>query len=255
MVILQIKDLVKNFGGYRVINKVSCDIPKGKITSVIGPNGAGKTTLFNLVTGFLRSDLGEIYFDGENITGLPPYKIVKKGLTRSFQLVRVFPRLSVLDNILMGYIDLPGDSLFKALIFGKKDKRIYAQKKEESRNMLEYIGMSQYENALANDLSYGQQKLVEILRALASKPKVLLMDEPLAGLNIAMIDKMLKLIDDIKKQGKTVIIIEHNTDIVKEISDQITVLNIGEVIASDAPDKVFHNQYVIDSYLGVTQNK
>ncbi len=167
--------------------------------------------------------------------------------------MRIFPRLSLLDNVLMGYLDLPGNSLMSAIFATKKDKKSFGEKKEEARAMLAYVGLSEYENAMANDLSYGQQKLVEIARALASKPKVLLVDEPLAGLNVVMIDKMLKLIYDMKSQGKTIIIIEHNIDVVKEISDQLTVLNFGNVIASDVPEEVFHNQPVIDSYLGVAR--
>ncbi|MGV8049758.1 MAG: ABC transporter ATP-binding protein [Anaerolineaceae bacterium] len=252
---LRIRDLVKSFGGFSVINGISCEFPAGKISSVIGPNGAGKTTFFNLVTGFIMPDSGKVFLGETDITKMPPHKIVALGMTRTFQLVRVFPRLSLLDNVLLGYLDLPGNSLMSAIFYTKRDKAKYSAKKAEARAMLDYVGLSKYENAMANDLSYGQQKLVEIARALVSKPKVLLIDEPLAGLNVVMIDKMLTLLDDIKKNGKTVILIEHNIDVVKQISDQITVMNFGKVIASDIPAKVINDPLVIDAYLGVIQNE
>jgi branched-chain amino acid transport system ATP-binding protein len=255
MSILRVKALNKCFGGSCVINNVSCEFPAGKITSVIGPNGAGKTTLFNIITGFLKPDSGNIFLEDSDITGMAPYKIVALGMTRTFQLVRVFPRLSILDNVLMGSLDLPGNTILSSIFVTPNDRRCYTEKREAARAMIEYVGLSKYENNIANDLSYGQQKLVEIARALMSKPKVLLVDEPLAGINMVMIDKMLKLIDDIKRDGKTVIIIEHNTDIVKQISDQITVLNFGSVIASDIPDRVINNKIVIDAYLGISQEE
>lgn len=254
MSILRVIDLEKSFGGFHVINGVTCDFPAGKITGLIGPNGAGKTTLFNLMTGFLVPDAGKIILDDIEINRIGPHKIVALGMTRTFQIVRVFPRLSLLDNVLLGFLDLPGNSLFSALIFSERDKNLYARKKDEARSMLEYVGLSQYENSMANDLSYGQQKLVEIARALISKPRVFLIDEPFAGLNIVMIEKMLKLIEDIKSSGKTVILIEHNMDIVKQISDWITVMNFGKILASDIPAKVINDQKVIDAYLGITQD-
>lgn len=249
--ILQIQELDKSFGGVQVNKKVTFDVEEGRITSVIGPNGAGKTTLFNLVTGFLKPDGGKVCLDGKDITGLPPYKIVHSGISRTFQLVRVFPRLSVLDNIVRGHQNLAGDTLVSAIFQTPSTRRRYREKKEEAREMLEYVGLSQYEQSMASDLSYGQQKLVEIARALISKPKVLLLDEPLSGLNTVMIDKMLRLIDNIKADHKTVVIIEHNTEVVKNISDQITVLNFGEVISSGDPETVMNDPEVISSYLGV----
>lgn len=251
MAILEIQGLCKSFSGIQVNKDITFDVPKGKISSVIGPNGAGKTTLFNLITGFLRPDSGKVILDGTDITGLEPHKIVKAGLSRTFQLVRVFPRMTLLDNVLRGYQELPGDSLVSALLQTRTTRKHYYEKRDEARAMLEYVGLSQFENSMANDLSYGQQKLVEIARALAANPKILLLDEPLSGLNVVMIDKMLQLINDIKRDGRTVIIIEHNTEIVEAISDQITVLNFGEVIATGDPKTVMNDPVVINSYLGI----
>lgn len=251
MAILEIKDLTKSYYGVKVNDGVSFQIPEGTVSSVIGPNGAGKTTLFNLMTGYVKADGGQVLFQGEDILGKKPHQIVKLGVSRTFQLVRVFKRLTVLENVLRGYQDLSGDSLGSALFQTAFTRRHFGEKKEEARQMLDYVGLLRFENAMANDLSYGQQKLIEIARALAANPKVLMLDEPLSGLNVVMIDKMLKLIDDIKQSGRTVVVIEHNTEILKSISDQVTVLNFGKVIASGDPDAVYSDPVVVDSYLGI----
>ena len=251
MDILEIKDLTKAYYGVKVNDGVSFRIPEGTVSSVIGPNGAGKTTLFNLMTGYVKADGGQVLFQGENILGKKPHQIVKLGVSRTFQLVRVFKRLSVLENVLRGYQDLSGDSLGSALLQTASARRHFNEKKEEARKMLDYVGLLRFENAMANDLSYGQQKLIEIARALAANPRVLMLDEPLSGLNVVMIDKMLKLIDDIKQSGRTVVVIEHNTEVLKSISDQVTVLNFGKVIASGDPDTVYSDPVVVDSYLGI----
>ncbi len=251
MSVLEINNLSKSYYGVKVNDNVSFSIPEASVSSVIGPNGAGKTTLFNLVTGYIKAESGSVRLNGLELVGRKPHEIVRLGISRTFQLVRVFPRMSVIENILRGYQDLAGDSLITAAFQTASTRRHFAEKKEEAREMLNYVGLSQYENSMANDLSYGQQKLIEIARSLATGPKVLMLDEPLSGLNVVMIDKMLKLIDDIKKSGKTVVIVEHNTDIVKSISDQVTVLNFGKVIASGSPDEVYSNPVVVDSYLGI----
>jgi ABC-type branched-subunit amino acid transport system ATPase component len=165
-------------------------------------------------------------------------------------MVRIFPRMTVTDNILMGFSGLAGDSLWSAIAATKKMYAAYYEKKKLALAMVEYIGLAQYQDTLANDLSYGQQKLVELGRALISQPKVLLLDEPLAGLNVVMIERMIRLIDDLKKQGKTVVIIEHNMEIVMGISDYIHVMNFGELIASGNSQEILSHEKVIDSYLG-----
>lgn len=251
MALLEISAVSKKFGGLQAVDNVSCNFVSGKVSGVIGPNGAGKTTLFNLITGFLQIDSGTVCIDGKDITNIAPYKIVNYGITRSFQLVRVFPRLTLIDNVLMGCTNLSGNNLFSSIIAGKAAHKKYNEMKEKARSIISYMGLSNYENSLANDLSYGQQKLVEIGRALISQPQMLLLDEPLAGLNVKMIDKMIKVIDDIKRDGKGVVIIEHNMEVLIDISDQITVLHLGKVLMSDSPANVIKNHEVIDSYLNI----
>lgn len=251
MVILKTINISKSFGGLKAVNNVSLDIYSGKITAVIGPNGAGKTTLFNLLTGFLEADSGKIFFCEKDVTKTPAYRIARMGMTRTFQRVRILPKLTLLENIMIGYNDVEGNTLFSAVMGTKNMIKLYRQKKEEAKEILNYIGLEKYTNSLAKELSYGQQKLLEIGRVLASKPNVLLLDEPFSGLNVIMIEKMVDLIMDIKKQGKTILIIEHNIGVVTEISDWINVLNFGELIASDVPDNVIKNEAVIDSYLGI----
>jgi len=255
MPVLEIRNLSKKFGGLEAVKNVSMNIELGKVTGVIGPNGAGKTTLFNLVTGFLRPDSGYVILDGRNITGIMPHEVVLYGMTRTFQLVRVFPRMTVLENIMLGFNDLPGDSLFSAIFSTKKMKQEYKNRKEQTREILKYIGLIEYENNIANDLSYGQQKLVEIGRALAADPKVLLLDEPMAGLNVVMIEKMLALIEDIKNRNKAVVLIEHNMDVINSISDVVFVLNFGQLIASGSPVEVMKCPEVVESYLGIDNTK
>ena len=228
------------------------DVESGEITSVIGPNGAGKTTLFNVITGFLKSDGGKVVLNGKDITNMAPHDVVRMGMSRTFQKVNIFPRMSLVDNIVMGYYDIKGDSLFSSIFLTGHMRKEYEKKREAAREMLSYVGLSKYENNIANDLSYGQQKLVEIGRALASEPQVLLLDEPMAGLNLVMIEKMLSLIHDIRDQGKAVVLIEHNMDVIKEISDKVFVLNFGKLIAEGTAEEVMSSEEVISSYLGVS---
>ncbi|MBQ3425162.1 MAG: ABC transporter ATP-binding protein [Clostridia bacterium] len=249
-VILEIRNLSKSFGGLKAVNDVSLDIEEGKITSVIGPNGAGKTTVFNLVTGFLTPDAGTVRLAGKDITRLPAHRIAAEGLTRTFQLVRVFPRMTLTENIMMGYNDLEGDTLWSALASTKKMHRQYREKRDQAVEMVKYIGLEKYKDSPANDLSYGQQKLVEIGRALISRPKLILLDEPLAGLNVVMIKKMIDLINDMKRQGNTVVLIEHNMEIVMSISDIVHVLSAGGLLTSGVPEEILRHEKVIESYLG-----
>ena len=251
MTILTTEHLTKQFGGLTAVKDLSIGVVDGEITSIIGPNGAGKTTLFNLLTGFLKPTGGEVFYQEKTITGLPPYRITRLGMVRTFQLIRVFPKLSVLDNIMLGCLGMKGDNIFYAVLKTKEIVNQFYQTKEKALHILEMIGLSQFTNQYANDLSYGQQKLVELGRVLASDPKVILLDEPMAGLSMTMIDRMIELIFRLKKQGKTIVFVEHNLGVVMDISDQIIVLNFGEKIAAGSPKEIQTNEEVIDAYLGI----
>ena len=249
--ILETEHLTKRFGGLPAVQDLSIKAIKAQITSIIGPNGAGKTTLFNLLTGFMRPDEGDNYMMGKKITGLAPYRITRMGMARTFQLIRVFPKISVLDNILLGCLGLKGDNILYAILKTKKAMSQFSQAKEFAMDILENVGLPDFADQLANDLSYGQQKLVEIGRVLASKPQVLLLDEPMAGLSMTMIDQMIELIFGLKEQGRSIVIVEHNMQVVMDISDRIIVLNFGTEIASGTPKQIQNNPEVVDAYLGI----
>lgn len=249
--ILETEHLTKRFGGLPAVQDLSIKAIKAQITSIIGPNGAGKTTLFNLLTGFMRPDEGDNYMMGKKITGLAPYRITRMGMARTFQLIRVFPKISVLDNILLGCLGLKGDNILYAILKTKKAVSQFSQAKEFAMDILETVGLPDFADQLANDLSYGQQKLVEIGRVLASDPQVLLLDEPMAGLSMTMIDQMIELIFGLKEQGRSIIIVEHNMQVVMDISDRIIVLNFGVEIASGTPKQIQNNPEVVDAYLGI----
>ena len=233
------------------MNNFSVRIKQADITSLIGPNGAGKTTLFNVLTGFLGPDDGDTYLKGKRITGFPPYRITRMGMARTFQLIRVFPKLSVLDNVMLGCMGLKGDNIIYAILKTKKAVRQFEQAKKFAREILETIGLPEFADEYASNLSYGQQKLVEIGRVLASNPQVVLLDEPMAGLSMTMIDRMIALIYRLKEQKRTIVLVEHNMNVVMDISDQVIVLNFGQKIASGSPTEIKNNPEVVDAYLGI----
>lgn len=250
-IILSTDHISKKFGGVAAIDDLSINISEKSITCIIGPNGAGKTTLFNLLTGFHKADQGQFYLRKERITGLPPYKITRLGMARTFQQIRVFPKLSVLDNIMLGCLNIKADNIFYAIFKTKETVDQFYETKNIATQILETIGLAGFGNRLANDLSYGQQKLVEIGRVLASDPRIVLLDEPMAGLSMIMIDRMIELIYRLQNQGKTVVIVEHNIPVVMDISEYIIVLNFGSELASGNPQEIQSNTKVIDAYLGV----
>ena len=249
--ILITENITKQFSGLTAVKNLSIQVGEEEITSIIGPNGAGKTTLFNLLTGFLQPNHGEIHFKGQKVTGLPPYRITRLGMARTFQLIRIFPKLTVLDNIMLGCLGLKGDNPFYAVLKTKEILDQFYRTREKALKILETVGLPEFAKEYANNLSYGQQKLVEIGRALASDPQVLLLDEPMAGLSMTMIDRMIDLIFHLKKQGKAILFIEHNLGVVMDISDRIFVLNFGQKIASGSPAEIRSNEEVIDAYLGI----
>ena len=242
--IIEAKKLSKNFGALRAVNEVDLNVYPGQIHSIIGPNGAGKTTLFNLLTGFLPSTQGEIFFKGENITGLEPHIISMKGLARSFQITSIFSALSVHENIRIAAQSRKKESFN----FLKHFDRL-KETREKADEVLEFIGLIEKKKVISRNLPYGEKRILDIGIALATTPEVLLLDEPVAGLPSGDLQWMMQLIEEISKT-LTVILIDHNIDLVISISHMITVLNQGSVIAEGRPDEIQRNEKVQEAYLG-----
>lgn len=235
MVLLEIKDLTKNFGGLRALDNLSFHLEKGEILGIIGPNGAGKTTLFNVVTGFYRPDEGAIFFKGEEITGLKPHQIAKRGISRTFQITQPFPNLTVLENVKIGAY-----SRFKSS----------REATEEALRVLETVGLHEQRDELASVLPIGHRKGLELAKALATNPELILLDEVVAGLNTKESNNMIARIKNLQQNGTTVLLIEHVMKAIMALSDRIVVIHYGEKISEGAPQEISKDHKVIKAYLG-----
>lgn len=246
--ILEIKDLAKYFDGIRAIDGLSLTLTQNKITSLIGPNGAGKTTLFNVITGFLKPDQGQVFYRGKNITELPSHRISTLGIVRTFQNLRLIKMLSVLDNILLAFRDQKGESLW-GVMPGIKNRGAERKNREKAIDILGFLGLADKANDLAEALSYGQQKLLTLACCLATGADLLLLDEPVAGLHPETIDKVLRIIRELSKQGKTIFFIEQHMGAVMDISDWVIVMDEGRKIAEGEPEIIKEDSRVIGAYL------
>ncbi len=238
MPFLQVEKLIKSFGGLMALCEVNFEIFEGEIFGVIGPNGSGKTTLFNVITGFLKANSGRVTFMGKDITGLPPHQICRQGIARIFQLVKPFSQLTVLANVMVGGM------------YGRNPASSMKQAKEKGTEILNLVGLGNKREVIASQLTMAERKRLELARALAAQPRVLLLDELMAGLNPAETETAMDLVNKIKDSGITVIMVEHIMKAVLGISDRVIVLNAGEKIAEGSPKEVVKNQQVIEAYLG-----
>lgn len=248
--LLELKAVGKRFGGLQALQGVSFQVNEHQVYGIIGPNGAGKTTLFNLITGVFAPTEGTISLAGEALGQMASHRIVEKGIARTFQNIRLFGNMTVIENILVGLHSQMKAGLFASLFHTRAQRQEEAQAYERAREILTFVGLQTVADRQADTLSYGQQRRLEIGRALATSPKLLLLDEPAAGMNDSETAELRDLIQDIKQRGVTVILIEHDMNLMMSVCDRLVVLNFGKQIAEGTPEEVRENPAVIEAYLG-----
>jgi branched-chain amino acid transport system ATP-binding protein len=247
---LELVDLGKSFGGVRAVDHVSFAVPHGSLTAVIGPNGAGKTTLFNLVTNLYPADEGDVRFYGTSLLGLTPGRIAAMGLIRTFQSARIFPGMTALDNLMAGAHLHVRTYPWQQMLWLPASRREERRRRERADALLDLVGLEQFRDAAATDLPMGAQKLLEVVRALMAEPRLLLLDEPAAGLNDAETADLAALLRAVRDSGVTVIVVEHNMSLVMGVADQVVVVDAGRLVAIGSPREIQQDKRVIAAYVG-----
>jgi branched-chain amino acid transport system ATP-binding protein len=250
-VLLDVRTVTKSFEGLRAVNECSLQVRRGTITGLIGPNGAGKTTLFNLITGFLKPTAGEIAFAGDRIDGLPPHKVFDKGIVRTFQIPRELKLMTVLENLMLVPAKQAGERLWNAWLLPFRVGRQEREIRDKALEVLEFVSLWHLRNEYASNLSSGQKKLLELARTLMGDPRMILLDEPGAGVNPTLMKSLVALIERLRDEaGITFFLIEHDMDLVARLCNPVVVMSSGEKIAEGPPDEVVRDERVLEAYLG-----
>ncbi|MFL5944685.1 MAG: ABC transporter ATP-binding protein [Gaiellaceae bacterium] len=249
--LLEVRQIVRAFGGLRAIDGASLDVETGSVTALIGPNGAGKSTLFNVISGFLSAERGTVRFEGRRIERSPPHRTAKRGLVRTFQVPRTLTRMSVVDNMLVAATQHPGEQLYGLVSHPRRVREREQRARERAAELLELFRLDGHANDYAGVLSGGQRKLLDFARVLMAEPRLVLLDEPMAGVNPTLGRQLVEHVLRLRaEQGMTFLFVEHDLDVVMEASDRVIVMNEGRVISSGTPDDVRGDQRVVDAYLG-----